>query len=70
MATRKQIIVDRISELERSIEANNNEMEALKRELVETPDALLERDPEAVAMAQVERMNDYLRQEGLLPPKA
>lgn len=70
MATRKQIIVDRISELERSIEANNNEMEALKRELVETPDALLERDPEAETKAIVERMNDSLREAGLLPPKA
>ena len=67
MATRKQEIVSRITELERLTEANNAEMEALKKELTETPDALLERDKEADARAKTERMNEFLRQEGLLP---
>ena len=65
--TRKQTIVSRISELERAIEANNNEIEALKLELSETPDALLDRDPDADTLARVDAKNDFLRQCGLLP---
>ena len=67
MPTRKQTIVARISELERANEANNNEMEALKRELSETPDALLDRDPEAETIEQVQRKNAFLRAQGLIP---
>jgi hypothetical protein len=63
---RKQQIVSRITELERANETNAAEIEALKRELVETPDALLERDPEADTLAAVQRKNDFLRKQGLL----
>lgn len=67
MATRKQTIVSRITELERANEANNAELEALRKELTETPEALLDRDPEADRKAEVEKMNAFLKQEGLLP---
>ncbi len=67
MATRRQTVVSRISELERANEANNNEIKALKRELSETPAALLERDPDAETMAQVKRKNNFLRAQGMIP---
>jgi ribosomal protein S13 len=67
MATRKQEIVRRITELERTNEANNNEIEALRKELIDTPDALLERDLEASVKESISRKNEILRQCGLLP---
>lgn len=67
MATRKQEIVRRITELERTNEANNNEIEALRKELTDTPDALLERDLEASVKESISRKNEILRQCGLLP---
>lgn len=67
MPTRKQTIVARITELERANEANQNEMDALKRELSETPDALLDRDPQADATAGIQAKNEFLRDMGLIP---
>ena len=67
MPTRKNQIVAEITALENEINSRNERIEALKRELTETPEALLERDPEAERRAFVERKNDFLRKEGLLP---
>ena len=66
--TRKEEIVKRVSQLEKQIAVSFAEMDALKDELSSTPDALLERDAEAVALAEVERKNAYLRKMGFLTP--
>ena len=67
MATEKDKIVRRISELERIVTESNAEIEQLTNTLRETPEALLERDKEADIKARAERLNAYLRQNGLLP---
>ena len=67
--TLKEQIVKKVTMLEALVKESNEEIERLTNQLKETPDALLDRDPEADRKAQTERMNDYLRQEGLLPPR-
>ena len=67
--TLKEQIVKKVTMLETLVKESNEEIERLTNQLKETPDALLDRDPEADRKAQIERMNDYLRQEGLLPPR-
>lgn len=67
MATEKAKIVRRISELERIVTESNAEIEQLTNTLRETPEALLERDTEADIKARAERLNTYLRKNGLLP---
>lgn len=65
--TRKEEIVKRVSQLEKQIAVNYAEMDALKEELSSTPDALLNRDTDADALASIERKNASLRKMGLLP---
>lgn len=60
-------LVARITALENSIKAAQDERAALVKELAETPAALLDRDPEADRNAEVERMNRHLEEAGLLP---
>lgn len=67
--TLKEQIVKKVTMLETLVKESNEEIVRLTNQLKETPDALLDRDPEADRKAQIERMNDYLRQEGLLPPR-
>lgn len=67
MATQKEKIVRRITELERIVSESNAEIEQLTNTLQETPAALLERDEEADIKARAERLNTYLRSQGLLP---
>lgn len=67
MATRRNQIVAEITALEGEINARNERIEALKDELTNTIPDLLDRDPEAEQRAVTEKMNDFLRQEGLLP---
>lgn len=67
MATEKEKIVRRISELERIVTESNAEIEHLTNTLRETPAALLERDKEADIKARAERLNAHLRKNGLLP---
>lgn len=67
MATRRNQIVAEITALEGEINARNERIEALKDELTNTIPDLLDRDPEAEQRAVTEKMNDFLRREGLLP---
>ena len=67
MATQKDKIVLRISELERIVKESNAEIEQLTNTLRETPAALLERDEEAEVKARAEKLNAFLRSDGLLP---
>ena len=69
MPTRRTQIVAEITALEGEINARNERIEALKDELTNTIPDLLDRDPEAERMAEAERKNDFLRHQGLLPPK-
>ena len=67
MATRRNQIVAEITALEGEINARNERIEALKDELTNTIPDLLDRDPEAEQRVVTEKMNDFLRREGLLP---
>ena len=67
--TLKEKIVGRITELEGIVASSQSEIESLTNQLRDTPDALLERDDQAHAKAMTEKMNDFLRREGLLPSK-
>lgn len=67
--TRRQEIVSRVTELERIVKESNEEIEKLTNELTTTPGDFLDRDQEKETREKVERMNDFLRREGLLPPK-
>lgn len=67
--SRRTQIVERITFLESQIGAGNAEIEALKKELTETPADLLDRDDNAIAQAAIKGKNDALRRAGLLPPE-
>ena len=67
--TERQRIVGEITRLEGVIESSTKELDALKSRLRDELPDLLDRDQEAETKALIGRMNDFLRQEGLLPPK-
>lgn len=67
MATRRQTIVKRVTELEKVVKDSNEEIERLKNELTTTPGDFLDRDPEEEIKASIEARNDFPRSEGLLP---
>lgn len=69
MASRKQQIVSRITQLERIVKDSNAEINRLTHELETTPAALLDRDDDEQIRAATAARNDFLRSQGLLPPK-
>lgn len=64
--TLKEKLVKRVSELEKVIENSNKEIAAITNQLKDTPDALLERDPDSDKVTEIERKNAYLRLVGLI----
>lgn len=69
MATQKEKIVRRITELENLIAVSTAEMDSLKDELSTTPGALLDRDEDAFVRSSIDRKNEFLRKSGFLPTK-
>jgi hypothetical protein len=69
MATRRQTIVRRVSELEKLVKESNEEIERLTDELSSTPGDFLDIDPEEEKRASIQAKNDFLRANGLLPRK-
>lgn len=65
--TRRETIVGDITRLENEIETRNQQIAALKDELENTLPDLLDRDPDADRDARIEKKNNFLRSEGLLP---
>ena len=61
--TKREKINARLAELQEAA----NEIAALKNELETTDPALLDFDEDAAVKAEIERKNEFLRREGLLP---
>ena len=67
MATKREQLNARISELEREIYAANEEIARIKGEIHDTPAAVLDVDIDALAAQETARKNAVLRERGLLP---